>query len=337
MPSKGAGYNALQEKSESIPKVKPHEVLLKVHATTLNFRDLVIANGQYPFPAKDDVVPFSDAAGTIEEVGSNVEGLEKGDWAIANFDVTNLYGPQKDWNNGLGGPIDGALREYLPVPASAIVKIPKTTTLSWSQLAGLVCTGTTAWNALYGNNPLRPGQTVLFIGTGGVSMTGLMLAKAAGANTIITSSSDDKLKLAQEKYGVDHKINYKKTPKWEEEVLKITDGQGVDFILENGGPGTIEQSLSCIKRGGIISVIGFLSAPEQMPDVASLVLGTGAIVRGINVGAKELTEQMVAFVCSKNLQMPVEKTFGFSRDEVIAAYKYMEAGSHVGKIAIKIK
>ena len=133
------------------------------------------------------MVPLSDAAGVIAEVGDDVSNIEKGDWAIANFDISNLYGPQQDWLHGLGGPIDGALREYLPVPASAIVKIPKTTKLSWAQLAGLVCTGTTAWNSLYGNNPLKPGQIVLFQGTGGVSMTGLMIAKAAGAITIITS------------------------------------------------------------------------------------------------------------------------------------------------------
>jgi NADPH:quinone reductase-like Zn-dependent oxidoreductase len=214
LPSKGAGYEVIEEKSEPIPKAAPHEVLIKIYATTLNYRDLVIANGQYPFPAKDQVIPLSDGAGTIEDVGADVEGLQKGDWVIANFDITNLYGPQQDWDHGLGGPIDGMLREYATIPASAIVKIPKTTKLSWSQLAGLVCTGTTAWNSLYGNNPLKPGQTVLFQGTGGVSMTGLMLAKAAGAITIITSSSDDKLKMAKSKYGVDHTINYKTTPEW---------------------------------------------------------------------------------------------------------------------------
>ena len=336
LPSKGAGYEALEEQTESISKVSPHEVLLKIHATTLNYRDLAIANGAYPFPIQDHVVPLSDGAGTIVEVGSQVKGLQKDDWAIANFDISNLYGPQQDWEHGLGGPIDGMLRQYAVIPASAIVKIPKTTTLSWGQLAGLVCTGTTAWNSLYGNIPLKPGQTVLFQGTGGVSMTGLMLAKAAGAITIITSSSDDKLKLAKDKYGVDYTINYKKTPDWDQEALKITGGRGVDYIIENGGSGTIAQSLACIARGGVVALVGFLKAADEMPDVASLVLGSGAIVRGINVGAKQMTEDMVAFVCGKNLDMPVEKTFGFSRDEVIKAYKELEAAGHVGKICIKI-
>ena len=337
LPSKGAGYEAIQETSEPIPKIAPHEVLVKIHATTLNYRDLVIANGQYPFPAKDDVVPLSDGAGTIAEVGSDVADLQKGDWVIANFDISNLYGTQKDWLHGLGGPIDGMLREYAAIPATAIVKIPKTTTLSWSQLAGLVCTGTTAWNALYGNIPLKPGQTVLFQGTGGVSMTGLMIAKAAGAITIITSSSDDKLKMAKDKYGVDYTINYKKTPDWDQEALKITGGRGVDFLIENGGSGTIAKSIDCITRGGIIAVVGFLDMAKEMPDVASLVLGKGCVVRGINVGAKQLTDDMVAFVCGKNLDMPVEKMFGFSREQVLEAFKYLEGATHVGKISIEIR
>jgi len=228
------------------------------------------------------------------------------------------------------------LRQYVVIPASAIVKIPQTTQLSWTQLAGLVCTGTTAWNSLYGNLALKPGQTVLLQGTGGVSMTTLILAKAAGAITIITSSSDEKLRMAKEKYGADHLINYKKTPHWAEEANKVTNGRGVDFIIENGGSGTIAQSIECIARGGVISVIGFLSPAQEMPDVASLVLGKGCVVRGINVGAKQLTEELVAFVCGKGIQMPVEKEFPFSREGVVEAYRYLESGSHVGKIGIRV-
>lgn len=353
LPGKGAGYNALEEKTEDVPKPRPHEVLLKVHASTLNCsssatidldspltddadRDLAITTGAYPFPVKDNVVPFSDGAGTIVDVGEAVSDLAKGDWAIANFDITNMYGPQKDWSNGLGGPIDGVLREYVAIPAAAIVKIPKTTTLSWGHLASLVCTGTTVWNALYGNLPLKPGQTILCIGTGGVSMTATIFAKVAGARVIITSSSDEKLKLAREKYGADIGVNYKKTPNWSEEVNKITEGRGVDFVIENGGAGTIEQSIGCTARGGIVSVIGFLAPPEKMPDVATLVLGTGCVVRGINVGAKQLTEDMARFACANNLAIPIDQTFGFSRDGVVKAFKSMEEAGHVGKICIEI-
>ena len=168
-------------------------------------------------------------------------------------------------------------------------------------------------------------------------MTGLMLARAAGARTIITSSSDEKLKLAREKYGSDYSINYKTAPDWASEVNKITEGKGVDVILENGGAGTLGQSLECIARGGMISIIGFLAATDKMPDVAGAILGKGCVVRGINVGGKPLTEDMVAFVTSKGLDVPVEKEFGFSQEEVVEAYKYLESGGHVGKIAIVIK
>jgi NADPH:quinone reductase-like Zn-dependent oxidoreductase len=358
LPMKGAGYQTLQQGLEDIPEIKAHEVLLRLKAASLNFRDVAISKGTYPFPVKDDVVPCSDAAGIIEEIGSAVTDLHQGDWAIINFDPTNLYGPQKgkihtidngvsleirvysdvhiDWNNAFGGPIDGMLRQHIAVPANAIVPIPRDTELSWAQLAALVCTGTTAWNALYGCLPLKPGKTVLFQGTGGVSLTGLLLAKAAGATTIITSSSDNKLQMVREKYGVDHVINYRTNQDWADEASKITAGKGVDLIFENGGSGTIAQSIRCCARGGQIAVIGLMSPAREMPDVTRLVLGKGCIIRGINVGAKHLTEELVQFVCGHNLQMPVEKVFQFTLEDIIAAYKYIESGVHIGKVCIQI-
>lgn len=166
-----------------------------------------------------------------------------------------------------------------------------------------------------------------------------MLAKAAGARTIITSSSDDKLAFVQKKYGADHIINYKSTPDWAAEANKITGGEGVDYIMENGGSGTIKQSIECIRMGGSIAIIGFLAAAKQedMPDVAGLALSKGCIVRGITVGSKQLLEELVQFVVNKGLQPPVEKTFGFTPEDVVAAYEYMQGGSHVGKICINIE
>lgn len=169
-----------------------------------------------------------------------------------------------------------------------------------------------------------------------MSVTGLVLAKAAGATTIITSSSDEKLQHVQQKYRADYTINYKTTPQWAEEVQKITQGRGVDYILENGGSGTIKQSLEAVSYGGNISVIGFLSTAPQdkMPDVASLALAKGAVVRGIMVGSKQLLEDAVLFVGSRNLPIPVEKTFKFSRDQVVEAYSYIVSGQHMGKVCI---
>lgn len=166
-----------------------------------------------------------------------------------------------------------------------------------------------------------------------------MLAKAVGAITIITSSSDDKLKLVKDKYGADYTINYKTTPNWASEANKITEGRGVDHIFENGGSGTIAQSIECIKMGGVISIIGFLSTAKQedMPNVAGLALSKGCIVRGITVGSKQLLDDLVQLVVQKKLQPPVQKVFGFSPEEVQAAYDYLASGGHVGKICISLE
>ncbi|CAG7955321.1 unnamed protein product [Penicillium nalgiovense] len=322
---------------EPIPSAGKHEVLIAVKSVSLNFRDIAIATGKYPFPVKDQVVPGSDAAGDIVETGEGVSGFKRGDKVIVSFDPTTLYGPIKNWGNGLGGPVDGVLREYIAVPAQAVVKIPANSKLSYAQWASVVCTGTTAWNSLYGNCPLKPGQTVLFQGTGGVSITGLVLAKAAGARTIITSSSDEKLQHVKAQYDVDYTINYKTTPDWAAEAQKITNGQGVDFILENGGSGTIKQSLDAIAYGGVISVIGFLSSAKQedMPDVAGLALAKGAVVRGIMVGSKQQMEEATQFIGTHNLPVAVEKIFKFGRDEVVEALNYLVSGQHIGKICIE--
>lgn len=158
------GIDSLELVQEDIPSFDKHEVLIKVKSVSLNFRDIGVANGMYPFPVKDRVIPCSDACGEVVEVGSSVQNVSKGDLVIGTFDPTNLYGQQKNWNNGLGGPVDGVLREYVALPSSSVVKVPTDTGLSTAHWASIVCTGVTAWNALYGNIPLRPGQTVLFIG-----------------------------------------------------------------------------------------------------------------------------------------------------------------------------
>jgi len=175
-------------------------------------------------------------------------------------------------------------------------------------------------------------------GTGGVSITGLILAKAAGAKTIITSSSDEKLAQVQKTYGADHTINYKTTPNWSQEVLKITNNEGAHYVLENGGAGTIAQSIDAVAYGGNIAVIGFLAScpQEKMPDVAALALSKGAVVRGIMVGSKQQLEDVTRFVTEKNLNVPVEKVFGFSRDEVVKAFEYLVSGQHIGKVCIKV-
>ncbi|RGP76058.1 alcohol dehydrogenase [Fusarium longipes] len=323
---------------ERIPEPAPHEVLIRIRAVSLNYRDFVVAIGKYPFPVKDNVVPCSDLAGDVVRAGSQVENFAKGDRVVVAFDLNALYGVISDWHHSLGGGYDGALREYIALPSSSLVKIPTESTLSYAQLSAIVCTGTTAWNALYGNVPLKPGQFVLFLGTGGVSVTGLILAKAAGARTIITSSSDSKLEYVQRKWGADYIINYRTNPKWSEKVMGITGGHGADHIFETGGAGTISESINAISYGGCISVIGFLAPcpQDKMPDVASLAFSKGAVVRGIMVGSKQQLEDVTRFVTAKNLRLPVEKEFGFSKEEVLAAFEYMASGQHIGKVSITV-
>lgn len=157
-------WEKLAEYQESIPSASKHEVLIKIRSVALNFRDVAISTGKYPFTVKDQVVLGSDAAGDVVGVGEGVLGFSQGDKVIITFDPATLYGPMKSWTTGLGGPVDGVLREYISVPAHAVVKLPETSTLSYSQWASMVCTGATAWNSLYGIAPLKPGQTVLFQG-----------------------------------------------------------------------------------------------------------------------------------------------------------------------------
>ena len=219
--TKGKDFTDIKSFKEAIPKVGNHEVLIEVKAVSLNYRDYGVSNRTYPFPTKDNVVPCSDAAGKVVEVGSGVQDFAVGDCVISVFDPTNQYGVQRTWTYGWGAPQDGFLQNFKVVQAEGLIKLPSDTHLSYSEAASLVCTGTTAWNSLYGGKRFTAGETVLMLGTGGVSITTLILAKAAGAKTIITSSSDEKLKLVQEKYGADFTINYKTHPNWEKEVFYL--------------------------------------------------------------------------------------------------------------------
>ncbi|GAA6023294.1 hypothetical protein JCM10207_006224 [Rhodosporidiobolus poonsookiae] len=331
------GPSALQQSTEPLPPLAPTDLLIQLKAVSLNFRDISIADGRYPFPVAANVIPCSDGAGVVLAVGENVRDFQPGDKVVSLFDPTNIYGPAQDWDNGHGGPVDGFLREYAVVSHEAVIKVPDGVGLTFAEIASLTCTGVTSWNALYGNAPLKPGQTVLLQGTGGVSLTALQIARLAGARTILTSSSDSKLASIQTKFGVDHVVNYRTTPQWADEVLHLTGGKGVDYVLENGGSGTIGQSLKCVAMGGQVAVIGFLSPAKQedMPDVASLALARGAVVRGVVIGSRELYDELLRFVAAKGLRMPVEKVFGF--DEVREAYELMSSGGHTGKVCISLE
>ncbi|KAI8888238.1 putative zinc-type alcohol dehydrogenase-like protein [Backusella circina FSU 941] len=332
------GYSAIKQFQEPVPtELGNQEVLIKVKAVSLNYRDLIIADGSYPQFTKPNVIPTSDASCEVVQVGSSVTDLQVGDRAITSFYPEILFGPMKDHNSAFGAGRDGLLSEYKVLPRYALNKIPKDTHLTHEEASVLVCTGVTAWNALYGSGrPLIAGQTVLILGTGGVSITALILAKAAGAVTIITSSSDEKLEHTKERYDPDYIINYKTYPDWEKKVLEITHGEGVDFVIENGGSGTIAKSIASTKYGGQISLVGFLSQPKSMPDVVLDLLMRGVTARGINVGSKQLTEDLINMVHARKLKMPVEKVFGFSQDQVHAAYAHLKSQTHIGKTVIRL-
>lgn len=354
-------FEDLASFQEETPKPLHHEVLIKVRAVSLNSRDCQIATSKYPFAIKDRVVPGSDAAGDIVEVGDGVHEFAKGDRVVVCFDYTRFYGPAKHViAYQSGGGVDGVMAQYIVRPASAVVKIPAGSPQTYSELASLVCTGVTAWNALYGNNPLIPGQVVLvqgklipehclFLrfnadqvenpGTGGTAMTALVLAKAAGATTIITSSSDEKLNFVNEHFNPDHCINYSKTPDWASEAVRLTGGKGVNHIVEIGGSGTIEQSLSAIARGGVISIIGYLAQGDSLKisDMLLLTLGKEAVVRGIQIGPKNMLDDLVAFVTGRQLRFHIGKEFGFTRAEIVAAYDALASGKNIGKVCILVE
>ncbi|GAP83810.2 putative NADP-binding protein [Rosellinia necatrix] len=343
------GFDSLQPFREPIPKPSAGEVLVKVRGVALNYRDVAIATSAYLAPVKDNVIPCCDMAGEVVAVGPATESfnppaLAVGDAVIAPVAPSFLYGARNRrpdaldfaWSAGKG---DGVLREYIAAAAHSLVKLPPCETardfLRW---AATPCTVSMVWNAFYGNTPLKPGDTVLVLGTGGVSITALVLAKAAGATTIVTSSSDEKLEFVRTRLGADHVINYKTTPDWAAEVQRMTGGEGVDHVIEVGGLGTMQQSLAAVARGGLITVIGFLTGgPQgQVPDVTMAALGRALTIRGVTGGSKQQLEEAIRFMSARGLELPVDKVFAFERGEVIAALKHIESGAHIGKVCVKV-
>ncbi|EPQ55973.1 NAD P-binding protein [Gloeophyllum trabeum ATCC 11539] len=327
------GYHNLTIKEATLPPPKANEVLVKIIAVSLQYRDLMVSKGQYPLGHKDNVVPGSDMAGEIIAVGADVAGFKKGDRVCANFALDHVYGDVNEQikNTGLGAPIDGVLTEYRNFPAHSLVHIPAH--LSYVEASTLPCAALTAYNALNGPTPLKAGDTVLVQGTGGVSIFALQLAKASGATVIATSSSDAKLKVAKE-LGADHLINYKQTPDWEKEVLRITEGRGVDHVVEVGGPGTLMKSLASVRYAGWVHVIGFVAGAGDTSNAPVVALSKAAMIRGILIGSRDQFEAMNRLIVANKLKPIVDKVFSF--EEAQEAYAYLESQKHVGKVVIKV-
>jgi NADPH:quinone reductase-like Zn-dependent oxidoreductase len=332
-----ANVDNLSQSVEPIPSYGKDDILVKVKSVALNQRDIMILTGMFPWPVKDEVVPCSDFSGEVVAIGNNVSKFEIGDRAIGNFLLTNQYGTPTCYDDSLGGFVDGGLREYVALPAVSANKIPKSAPLSWDEMSSLVCAGVTAWNGLYGidgTESLKPGQTVLAIGTGGVSAIGLAIARAAGMTTIVTSSSDEKLRKF--KYDVDYTVNYKTHPNWADEVLRFTDGVGADIVLENGGSGTISESVRALAVGGRVSIIGVIApaTQEDMPDITLMAISKAANIRGVHIGSTQLAEQLIKFTNKFGLKIPIDRVFKF--DEAPEAFQYLQRARHIGKVCIRV-
>lgn len=326
------GFDSIKLVDYPDPQPGHGEVLLKMKAWSLNYRDLMVAKGHYNPKLKMPAVPLSDGVGEVVKAGEGVSRVAVGDRVAAAFMPKWIAGeitePMARSALG-GGGRDGMLAEYVAISEQAVVHVPEH--LSDEQGATLPCAAVTAWHALLGEGRLKAGDSVLLLGTGGVSIFALQFAKANGARVIITSSSDKKLAKAKE-MGANESINYKSTPAWEKTVLELTDGRGVDYVVEVGGAGTLGQSMKAVKLGGQISLIGVLSGVGQINPLP--ILMKNIRVQGIFVGSREMFEAMNRAISLHRLTPIVDSVFSF--DDAVEAFRYMETGAHFGKVAIRM-
>ncbi|GIU82210.1 MAG: NAD(P)-dependent alcohol dehydrogenase [Acidobacteria bacterium] len=325
------GIDNLALVDREIPKPSANEVLVKFHAVSLNYRDLLMVTGRYNPNLKVPIVPCSDGAGEVVEVGKDVKRWKVGDRVMPIFMQGWIDGSieYKKARTALGGDLDGCLREFGVFHEEGLVGIPEN--FSYEEAATLPCAALTAYNALFVSGSVKSGETVLTQGTGGVSIFALQFAKAVGAKVFITSSSNEKLQRAKN-LGADELINYKETPDWDQAVLELTEKRGVDHIIELGGAGTLQKSLKAVKMGGYIAVIGVLAGKGEFDPI--LILMKAIRVQGIFVGSREMFEQMNEFIEKHNIKPIIDRTFEF--ENTIEAFKFMESGSHFGKVVIRL-
>lgn len=338
--SEYVAYELAEHKLEGIRPVKrkvptlgPNDVLVRMKAASLNYRDLLVATNRY---RKDMIlprIPLSDGAGEVVSVGSSVTRFTKGDRVCPNFMTGWHAGPISELvvRTDLGGGIDGVLTEFASFNERSLVRIPDH--LSYEEAATLPCAALTAWNGLVEQGKLMAGETVLVMGTGGVSIFALQLAQLSGAEVIATSSSDEKLEKLK-KLGARHTINYKKVPNWEKEVVKATYGRGVDHVMEVGGAGTLEKSAVCVKLGGHISLIGVLADSSMAGNHAVHLLMKAVRMQGVFVGSAEMFERMNNAIHMHRLKPVIDKTF--PAKDISKALAYLQSGSHFGKVVITI-
>jgi NADPH:quinone reductase-like Zn-dependent oxidoreductase len=322
----------LKQVEREEPTVGPGQVKVRIRAASLNYRDQAIVAGKYlSGPLTRATVPLSDGAGEVVEVGAGVERFAPGDRVAATFFQGWVDGPRSDaLPPALGAPLDGVLAEYLVLDESGWVSIPDH--MSFEEAAALPCAAVTAWHALMVANPIRAGDTILALGTGGVSIFALQIARMAGARALITSSSDEKLERARA-LGAADTINYRSHPAWEEEVLRLTAGRGVDHVVEVGGVGTLARSFKAVATSGTVSLIGVLAGREGDTN-PQILLAKAARLQGIFVGSRRMFEDMNRAFAVNEVRPVIDRVFSF--DQAAEAYAHQLAGAHFGKIVISV-
>jgi NADPH:quinone reductase-like Zn-dependent oxidoreductase len=318
------------------PEVDPGagQVAVRVRAVSLNYRDLLMARGQYNPKQKLPLVPLSDGAGEVVAVGAGVKSVKVGDRVSSTFMQDYLAAPVprdgRHLKSTLGGPLDGMLAEHVVLSEQGVVPVP--THLSDVEAATLPCAALTAWSALVTYGRVQAGDTVVVQGTGGVSIMALQLAKIIGARVIVTSSSDAKLDRAK-KLGADALVNYKTKPEWAAEVRDLTGAVGADHVVEVGGSGTLAQSLRAVRAGGTISVIGVL-AGNKVEIEATSILMRNVRLQGVFVGSRAEFLEMNRAIALHAMKPVVDRVFPFT--EARSAFEHMLEGRHFGKVCIRV-
>jgi NADPH:quinone reductase-like Zn-dependent oxidoreductase len=322
------GLDGLAIVDRPIPEPAANQVRVKMYAWSLNYRDLMTVTGRYNPRMKLPQIPLSDGAGQVDAVGPEVKNVKIGDRVANTFFERWTSGEPTDEKarTALGAGRDGVLAEYVILHEDGVIPIPDH--LSYAEAATLPCAGVTAWNGLVVEGKVKAGDTVLTLGTGGVSIFALQFALLHGARVLITSGSDEKLERAR-KLGASECINYKKNPDWGKEARQLNGGKGVDLVVEVGGAGTFNQSISSLKRGGTLSLIGVLAQGEA--NVVPVLMNS-IRVQGIFVGSREMFAAMNSAISLHKLHPVVDRIFRF--DDVGEALRLMESGKHFGKICV---
>ncbi|KAI0967623.1 putative alcohol dehydrogenase [Xylaria arbuscula] len=333
------GLSSLELSEQPVPELGDNQVLVKLRGASLNFRDIVISDGQYPFGFREGVVPGSDGAGTVLAVGKHVTRFVPGDKVVTMLQQAHIAGSPTaaTTSRQLGATTDGTFRTVGSFDEQGLVKMPEG--LSFTEAATLSCAGLTAWNALFGGGrPLSAGQWLLTEGTGGVSLFAVQFAKAVGARVISTTSSAEKAEVLR-KLGADHVVNYRETLTWGEEAKRLTGGIGVDLVVDVTGPSGLEQSVKSVKLDGVVVVAGAIAGFEQNPNVPTLLDTWLSLYtsRSIWVGNRIQMEDMCRAI-EGNIERlrPIIDPKVFKLETLKEAYEYMKDGKYLGKICVEI-